>query len=602
MIQMDEKTIKLEFSQLLVSQRLDQLQKEITSIIRTSEETFDTKPYLIRIQNNRKRLKDIQSTIFNIQERLTKMNKLVQQKYPNLKERFDFFGVPLVDLMKRKKELGRIPKVISSLIIRIRELGLENKEVFAYMPPQKDFIPLLLTLDAGDELPLQKLNDINALTYLLKHFLNELPDPLCTHQFYDQFLQISHFSETKTKIEKMRILIQKLPKEHEYLLTQVTELLYDTAKMYNLNQMNVTTLGLVFGHIFLKNPEKDPNRAVKDHEFTTLITETMIDYYPQIFQNAPFVEEAVRLDIKDAFKGSFSKSKKIVLDKKYTGYRVNFLSVFTIKEMREAFIEHLTEEQNNESFEFLLAAEKLTGNISKDVGLFNEIVETYIQTGRKKSLNIPGTERLKILKYHETQGKPWVHKESPIEILSVTRDIAFSDLKFDSFPRFINSDLGYDTISRNQDNPDVITQNPLYSVLFKLKDSFYGEKNEDETRMRDFAGDLSDKHRLKISYLSTNWVETQKLEAKIKMSFRRKNTAQREVLEQEQENVLGMVSDKVFKGNVKIKIMIIDKNSKVKPKKQGFIHFLSPVLSSIGSKKNEDVESYHTALMIGPCK
>jgi len=29
--------------------------------------------------------------------------------------------------------------------------------------------------------------------------------------------------------------------------------------------------------------------------------------------------------------------------------------------------------------------------------------------------------------------------------------------------------------------------------------------------MRDFAGDLSDKHRLKISYLSTQWAETQKI-------------------------------------------------------------------------------------------
>lgn len=583
----------------MVAKKLDLLEKNLSSIIKTSETNFDITGHLVRIQNNRKRLKEIQTIIHNVQERLSKMNKAVQQKYPNLNDRFDFFGVPLVDLMKRKKESGRTPKAISSLTIRIREIGLDRKELFGITPHASEYVPLLLDLDAGEDLPFSKIENEHALAQVLKHFLNELPDPVCTYGYYDQFLQISQLTETKSKIEKLRILTHKLPPEHEKLLDLVIELLYDTSKMSNLNQMNVTVLGLVFGNLLLKNPEKDPQKSLRDHEYTSLLAETMIEYYPQIFQNAPLVESDVKLEIKEGKSGSIKKEgKKVVLDKKFTGYRVNFLSVFTNKDMREAFIEHLTEEQNNESFEFLLAAEKMNGDITKDVDKFNDIVETFVQTGKKKSLNIPGTERAKILKYHETQGNSWVHKESPLEILSVTRDIAFSDLKFDSFPRFISSQLGYDVISKNQDNPDVITQNPLYSVLYKLKDSFYGEKLDDETQMRDFAGDLSDKHRLKISYLSTQWAETQKLESKIKMSFRRKNTQRVDL--QNAEETLGIVSDRMFKGNVKIKIMIIDKNNKVRPKKQGFINFLSPVLSSIGNKKNQDVELYHTALMIGP--
>jgi hypothetical protein len=145
----------------------------------------------------------------------------------------------------------------------------------------------------------------------------------------------------------------------------------------------------------------------------------------------------------------------------------------------------------------------------------------------------------------------------------------------------------------------LLTQNPLYSVIYKLKDSFYGSQMENESDLREFAGDLSDRHRLKQTYLSTNWVETQKLESRIKMSFRRKTT------DPEESETLGVASDRSFKGNIKIKIVVIDKSSKQKPKKQGFINFLSPVLSTIGGsqkrkKDEEQVELYTTALMIGP--
>jgi len=84
------------------------------------------------------------------------------------------------------------------------------------------------------------------------------------------------------------------------------------------------------------------------------------------------------------------------------------------------------------------------------------------------------------------------------------------------------------------------------------------------------------------------------------MSFRRKNYQALMDQNMKSEESFGMVSDRMFKGNVKIKIMIIDKNNKQRPKKQGFINFLSPVLSNIGNKKHLNEELYHTALMIGP--
>lgn len=47
---------------------------------------------------------------------------------------------------------------------------------------------------------------------------------------------------------------------------------------------------------------------------------------------------------------SFKKDEKEKLDKNYTGYEVNFYSVYTEKEMKEGFMKHLETEFNTRKF------------------------------------------------------------------------------------------------------------------------------------------------------------------------------------------------------------------------------------------------------------
>lgn len=300
-------------------------------------------------------------------------------------------------------------------------------------------------------------------------------------------------------------------------------------------------------------------------------------------------------DEKTAKRKTQDKRKKEEIDKSYTGYQVNFLSVFTIKDMKEGFMKHLEKESNTEPFEFLLEIEKLPNNISKEsITKFHQIIDEYIVDNAEKSLNLSGIVRKKVIEISNNNKEKWEIKETPLEVLEQSRQTIFNDMKMDSFWRFIYSDFGYDIVIKNQDNNEVISQSPITCIMYKIKASFYGEQFSDEIELTKFASNLMDKRKMRDTYLSTNWAETQKFMNTIRSSFIKK------VLHNEDEKILG-VSDRQFQGNIKIKILILDRRGKEKPRKQGFVSFLSPIISAIGKgDTGEESEDYQTALMIGP--
>lgn len=194
-----------------------------------------------------------------------------------------------------------------------------------------------------------------------------------------------------------------------------------------------------------------------------------------------------------------------VIDREYTGYTVNFLSVFSVKTMKDGFIKHLKLESNAEPFEFLLELNRVPKEISKEsIDKFIFICDEFIVTKAPREINIFGGDRHKVLKIKHDYLKnnnTWPVKETPSEVLEKIRRTLFNDLRLDTFPRFLSSKYGYDCVMQNATNPMVVTKDPLFVLNYKLKNSTFLGQNLKEEEISELALNLSHSHKLKEKYI-----------------------------------------------------------------------------------------------------
>jgi hypothetical protein len=168
--QYDSHIRSIQLSQTDLAQKIDFISEEIERFIILTEGNFvEVKPQITKLAETRKKLVASYNTLGQIHERIEKIKKAIDKKYPYLNLIFDTFGVPLVELMKRKTETEECPKVVNSIIKRIREIGLERTGLFR-IPGADEQIKLLKKKfnQSLDEVDISNYNDINVLASLLK--------------------------------------------------------------------------------------------------------------------------------------------------------------------------------------------------------------------------------------------------------------------------------------------------------------------------------------------------------------------------------------------------------------------------------------------------
>lgn len=289
--------------------------------------------------------------------------------------------------------------------------------------------------------------------------------------------------------------------------------------------------------------------------------------------------------------------KQAPLNRQFTNHKINFQSVFFEEEMKKGFIEHLKKENNLNPFEFLTRIYKLENVTSKDtIDEFYDICNVFIKEDSENSINISAPVRRKLLEIFKKDKSNWEEKDTPLELLSGAKNIIIRDLKFDSFPRFIYSDLGYDILQKNLSNTNIISTSESYAILYKLQESFYFEKLKHD-ELKEYALDLSDPNRMKYKYFNTQWTESIKHQKRIRKSIVfKKDGFEVPVI----DSLVQTIHQKQLSKNVKIKIVLLDKNcsSMSNRVKRGAGRFLSPILYHMNQEYEE--EGCYSALMIGP--
>eukprot|EP01080_Neovahlkampfia_damariscottae_P000026 gene26-4277_t len=265
------------------------------------------------------------------------------------------------------------------------------------------------------------------------------------------------------------------------------------------------------------------------------------------------------------------------------GYELNFDSIFTKSEIKEAFRAYLRSEFNPEPFEFLLYVKAIPQDKSKEtVSLFFKIIDTFIKSGSEQELNLLNALKVKFFEEISKQkvGEKWVLNRLPYEYLTMISRAVLDDLYYDSFSRFKKSDLCYDAVLGYAKDENVITKVPHYVVVFKLKKTFYFQKMNENELLR-FALKLSKVEGILDSYLSKDW----KGHIKSFDKSLKEEKKYEKIIQQKIEN------------KINVKLLFLEKKHS-DFKRQSVANFFSPVLTRF-SVLNE-FEEFYPALMIGP--
>ncbi|KAL6073521.1 Rho GTPase-activating protein 1 [Balamuthia mandrillaris] len=194
------------------------------------------------------------------------------------------FGVPLEEAVIRTTTHSGLPVVCERAFQALDAAALETEGLFRISGSNADINDLKKRFDRGEDVDLIGW-DPHVVAGLLKLFLREMPEPLFTHELYDEFIKLLADPSTAEMQEatatKLRELLASLPMHNFLLCRRLFKLLMQTAAKSEVNKMGSSNLAIVFGPNLMRAPKgADENRRlIMDTATITRLIVLLIEHY-----------------------------------------------------------------------------------------------------------------------------------------------------------------------------------------------------------------------------------------------------------------------------------------------------------------------------------
>jgi hypothetical protein len=152
---------------------------------------------------------------------------------------------------------------------------------------------------------------------------------------------------------------------------------------------------------------------------------------------------------------------------------------------------------------------------------FKRICVEFVLPKCRSEINISSKERQPLVDAHEelVKGGIWNESITPKRMFSDARGICVADLMV-NFQDWKGTIDAHTIISKLSNNSSVISRNPVYVVLDKIKNSFYAQDFNTTEENMVFAQNLALPTYLREHYLSFDWKQTEKLEKRVRSSMK----------------------------------------------------------------------------------
>lgn len=160
----------------------------------------------------------------------------------------------------------KIPALVIYCIKEIEHRGLHETGLYRVSGPERVVKELKEKLVRGKTLPpLNKVDDINVITGVLKDFLRNLPEPLLTYALNKSFMEAAEISDEDNSLAMVYQVIGELPEPNRDTLACLIIHLQKVAQSVD-TKMDVMNLARVFGPTLVGHsvPDPDPMTILQD--------------------------------------------------------------------------------------------------------------------------------------------------------------------------------------------------------------------------------------------------------------------------------------------------------------------------------------------------
>jgi hypothetical protein len=195
--------------------------------------------------------------------------------------------------MERRNEFENIPKQIKAIIEFLMKNGPEVDGIFRIAAPSEFRDKWSKLMDTGEFLPLSGKNKedlTHNVASVFKLYIRELPNPLLTHELYDEFIKTSRLEDPKERLECYSKLLTEIPNDFREMLKELLTLCNLIAAKSDSNRMTPINLAVVFGIGILRS--KDDLRNVQDVSQIQKVYIDLMEMHPNHFLRAQQILDA----------------------------------------------------------------------------------------------------------------------------------------------------------------------------------------------------------------------------------------------------------------------------------------------------------------------
>ncbi|XP_066908597.1 rho GTPase-activating protein 44 [Halyomorpha halys] len=270
---------ELEEAEAKVEQCRDALACEMLQLIAREADLSSTFLEYARLQKNY----HITATKI-LDEIIPEMEEAINESYMR-----PVFGRPLEDHLRVTSR--KIAYPIELCVCGLLELGIAEEGLFRVAPGASKLRRMKLSLDAHclDFVSALQIRDPHVFAGVLKSYLRELPEPLLTHDLYDQWMAAAMVMGQGNKEEGLNAfwnVLHSLPQANFDNLQYLIKFLASLASNKQSNKMSPQNIAIVIAPNLIWSPNEDTSNI--GHNMTTAnyhtgIVETLISYSDWFF-------------------------------------------------------------------------------------------------------------------------------------------------------------------------------------------------------------------------------------------------------------------------------------------------------------------------------
>jgi hypothetical protein len=167
---------------------------------------------------------------------------------------------------------------------------MKTQGIFRLSGAKPDVDRLKKAFNNGER-PAMQSEDPHAVTGILKQYLRELPDPLCTFGLYTDFLRAV---QSPNSADALTTVVQSLPPINQAVLKVLSEFLWEVAQFESVNMMSFQNLAIVFGPTILRTKE-ETFETISNSGLVCQVAQVLIERSATVFAKIPLPKSAANL-------------------------------------------------------------------------------------------------------------------------------------------------------------------------------------------------------------------------------------------------------------------------------------------------------------------